>query len=139
LEAAISAQAITELDLVEARTSSGISLAQISETTRISMRFLEAIEAGEFDKLPGGVFAINYVRQYARCIGYDEQALLERCKRALRTEPDLEDLAPLIEAAAQVKKPAKRGLFRLPIVRIRIVWTSYRTRRQRSVEARAAS
>src|SRR5581483_5726457 len=109
MEAAISAQAIMEVDLVEARRTSGISLAQISETTRISMRFLEAIEAGEFAKLPGGVFAINYVRQYARCIGYDESALVEQCKRALRTEPAIEDLAPLIEAAAQQRKPLKRG------------------------------
>ncbi|HZU24144.1 MAG TPA: helix-turn-helix domain-containing protein [Bryobacteraceae bacterium] len=138
MEAAISAQAITELDLVEARRNSGISLAQISETTRISMRFLEAIEAGAFEKLPGGVFAINYVRQYARCIGLDEQVLVERCKQVLRTEPAIEDIAPLIEAAAQVRRPVKRGLFRLPIIRVRIVWTAYRTRRQRSVEARAA-
>jgi cytoskeletal protein RodZ len=127
-----------ELDLVEARRSSGVTLAQISETTRISMRFLEAIEAGEFEKLPGGVFAINYVRQYARCIGVDENVIVEQCRRALRTEPEIQDLAPLIEAAAQARKPARRRFFRIPLVRIRIIWTSYARRRERSVEARAA-
>jgi cytoskeletal protein RodZ len=126
-----------EIDLVEARRNSGVSLAQIAETTRISMRFLEAIEAGEFEKLPGGVFAVNYVRQYARCIGYDEDALVEQCKRVLRIDPELRDIAPLIEATAQARAQARRPLFRLPLVRIRLTWTSYARRRARSIEAGA--
>jgi cytoskeletal protein RodZ len=137
MEAAISAQAIMELDLVEARRTSGISLAQISETTRISVRFLEAIEAREFAKLPGGVFAINYVRQYARCIGFDEQLLVDQCKRSLQPAPDVQELAPLIEAAAQARMRPRRGLFRLPIVRIRITWLSSVRRRLRSLAAGA--
>lgn len=136
MEAVISAQAIIETDLAEARRSSGISLAQIAETTRISMRFLEAIEAGEFDKLPGGVFAVNYVRQYARCFGYDENALAELVKRVTGSEPSIQELAPLIESSAQLRNP-RRSFFRLPLVRIRITWTSYIRRRARSLAAGA--
>ena len=54
----------------------GISLAQIAETTKIDARSLEAIERGEFQKLPGGIYSTSYIRQYARAIDYDECALL---------------------------------------------------------------
>ena len=127
---------MTELNLPEARQSRGVSLEAIANTTRISMRFLEAIEAEEFEKLPGGVFAINYVKQYARCIGFDEAQLVERCRRCLRAEPEIQELAPLIEAAAP-EKPRSRLLFRLPVVRIRITWTPSMRRRTRSAAARA--
>ena len=35
------------------------------------MRALRAIEAGEFQKLPGGVYSTSYIRQYARAIEFD--------------------------------------------------------------------
>jgi cytoskeleton protein RodZ len=58
------------------RKNAGVSLREISERTKISMRNLEAIEGGEFKRLPGGVYATSYIRQYARAIGYDEFELL---------------------------------------------------------------
>ena len=65
-----------ELDLSRFRKKAGISLEQIVERTKISSRFLRAIESEEFDKLPGGIFTTSYLRQYAAAIGYDEDALL---------------------------------------------------------------
>ena len=64
------------LDLAVCRESRGISLEEIAESTKISMRFLRAIEAGEYKKLPGGIYDTNYVRQYAAAIAFDEQVLL---------------------------------------------------------------
>ncbi len=64
------------LGLSTIRSNRGISLKQISESTKISIRSLEAIEQGEFRKLPGGIYNTNYIRQYARAIEYDESALL---------------------------------------------------------------
>jgi cytoskeletal protein RodZ len=65
------------LDLRHARKQTGISLDEIAARTKISSRFLQAIEAEEFEKLPGGIFATSYLRQYAAAIGYDATALLE--------------------------------------------------------------
>jgi cytoskeletal protein RodZ len=65
-----------ELDLARFRKSSGVSLSQIAERTKISSRFLEAIEGEQFDQLPGGIFSTSYLRQYAKAIGYDEEALV---------------------------------------------------------------
>lgn len=45
--------------------------------TKISRRFLEAIEEGRYEELPGGVFTVNYIQQYARLTGYDANVILE--------------------------------------------------------------
>jgi cytoskeletal protein RodZ len=64
------------LGLATIRRNRGISLRQIAESTKIGMRSLEAIEQGEFKKLPGGIYTTSYIRQYARAIDYDESAIL---------------------------------------------------------------
>ncbi len=64
------------LALATIRNNRGISLHQIAESTKISVRSLEAIERGEFEKLPGGIYNTSYIRQYARAIDYDEGAIL---------------------------------------------------------------
>jgi cytoskeletal protein RodZ len=64
------------LGLTTIRRNRGISLEQIAESTKISIRSLEAIEQGDFRKLPGGIYNTSYIRQYARAIEYDECALI---------------------------------------------------------------
>jgi cytoskeletal protein RodZ len=64
------------LNLALSRKSAGLSLEQIADGTKISLRFLRAIEEEEFEKLPGGIFSTSYLRQYAMAIGYDEAELL---------------------------------------------------------------
>ena len=63
-------------DLSAIRRRKGISLEEIARSTKISTRYLEAIEKSDFDVLPGGVFRTSYIRQYARAIDYDEWDLL---------------------------------------------------------------
>ena len=70
------ASTTTVLRLEEKRRERGVSLEQIANSTKISTRFLRAIESEEFDKLPGGVFNINYIRQYASAIGVPEETVL---------------------------------------------------------------
>ena len=48
-----------------------ISLERVSLETKIGVRLLEAIEAGLFEKLPGGVFRRSFVLQYARALQLD--------------------------------------------------------------------
>ncbi|NWF84402.1 MAG: helix-turn-helix domain-containing protein [Bryobacteraceae bacterium] len=58
-----------------------VSLEAIIAQTKISRRFLEAIENGEYGELPGGVFDVSYIRQYAALIGYDAETILEDYRR----------------------------------------------------------
>lgn len=64
------------LGLASIRRNRGLSLEQISQTTKISVRALQAIEEGEFKKLPGGIYNTSYIRQYARAIEFDESEIL---------------------------------------------------------------
>ncbi|MGH9719663.1 MAG: helix-turn-helix domain-containing protein [Bryobacteraceae bacterium] len=65
------------LSLAPCRLRKGISLEQIAAVTKIGVRSLEAIERGEFEKLPGGIYNTSYLRQYARQIDFDESKLVE--------------------------------------------------------------
>ena len=74
------------LGLITIRQNRGISLEQIAKATKISVRSLEAIERGDFRKLPGGIYNTSYIRQYARAIDYDESVLLEYYKQQMSAE-----------------------------------------------------
>ncbi len=58
------------------REMRGVSLDEISAATRISTRFLEALESEQWDKLPGGVFNRGFVRAVARFLGLNEENLV---------------------------------------------------------------
>jgi cytoskeletal protein RodZ len=61
-----------------AREAQGISLRQIADTTKLSVRALEALERGDISLLPGGIFSRAFVRAYASEIGMDpEQTVRE--------------------------------------------------------------
>lgn len=53
-----------------------VSLDELSKATRISQRFLEALENEDWKKLPGGVFGRGFVRTIAGYLGLDEESLL---------------------------------------------------------------
>jgi cytoskeletal protein RodZ len=55
-------------DLISIRRSRGLTLEQIADTTKISLRYLRAIEEGRLAVLPGGVYTANYLRQYAEAV-----------------------------------------------------------------------
>ncbi len=72
-----------------ARESLGVTLDEIAQETRISARFLRAIESESFDVLPGGVFNRGFIRTYASWIGLDPQAAVdEYCGLASGIESD---------------------------------------------------
>ena len=75
-----------------ARETRGIALRDISEQTRISMRYLEAIESDDYRRLPGGIFNRSFIRAYAKFVGYDEAQAIDEYGVTLRErgEPDEE-------------------------------------------------
>ncbi len=85
------------------RLKRNLELGQIAEELKISSRFLEAIEAGQLDKLPGGVFTRSFIVQYARLLGLDEERIAGELQRTL--EP-----APEIPASVEAPKPADSAI-----------------------------
>jgi len=77
-----------------AREARGITLKDISEQTRISTQYLEAIEKDEYKKLPGGIFNRSFIKAYARSVGFDENEALDAYKRTADSQGnDLDDVS----------------------------------------------
>ena len=72
------------------REMRGVSLDEISVATKISIRFLQAIENEELSKLPGGIFTRSFVRTYARYLGLDEERVLADCQLAGQQKPEVD-------------------------------------------------
>jgi cytoskeleton protein RodZ len=58
------------------REMRGVTLEEIFATTKINLRFLEALEAEDFAKLPGGIFTRSFLRAYAGYLGLDAERVL---------------------------------------------------------------
>jgi cytoskeleton protein RodZ len=99
--------------LKEQREKRGITLDQISQSTKIGHRFLEALEEDHFERLPGGIFNKGFVRAYARCVGMDEEQVVADYLTATganqpKTGPAEEP--PVIETPAETGPDRAAGL-----------------------------
>jgi cytoskeletal protein RodZ len=65
-------------ELRREREIRGISLKEISDATKISKRFLEAIEKNDHRTLPAPVFTRGFVREYARYLGLNSEEIVNR-------------------------------------------------------------
>lgn len=85
-----------------------ISLDEISLSTKIGTRFLVAIEEGNFDQLPGGIFNKGFVKAYARSVGVDETlavAEYELATAAAIPIPQIQEGSELTPLAAVLSVP----------------------------------
>jgi cytoskeleton protein RodZ len=53
-----------------------ISLREVSDTTKINLRYLVALEENRFSTLPAPVFARGFLREYARYVGLDPDEVI---------------------------------------------------------------
>ena len=66
----------------------GITLREVSEATKISIRYLEALERNDFTYLPGGAFTRGFIRAYAKYIGADEDEFVSAYLLELSQQED---------------------------------------------------
>jgi len=92
-------------ELRSERESRGIGLETISDSTKISGRYLAALEEDHFEQLPGGVFNKGIVRSYARVVGLDEDFWVGRYMEAYQQSGQVKtDDADWIAFAENVSK-----------------------------------
>ncbi|HEX3047266.1 MAG TPA: RodZ domain-containing protein [Bacillota bacterium] len=91
------------LYLRQVREEKKMSLKDVQEATKISLRYLEAIDRGDFNGIPGEVYRKGFVANYATAIGLDGQEVLQKYHQLKADEEEKERQAQL-EAAAEVKK-----------------------------------
>jgi cytoskeleton protein RodZ len=76
------------------REMRGVTLEEISSATRIGTRFLDALEAEQWEVLPGGVFNRGFVRSTAQFLGLDPEAML--AEYTLATTDSTRPAAPVL-------------------------------------------
>ena len=69
--------------LAAARESCGLSIAEVARQLRLTPLQVEAMEAGDYQRLPGPVFARGFLRNYARLVKLDPGVLLASAKPQL--------------------------------------------------------
>ncbi|HAU21938.1 MAG TPA: DUF4115 domain-containing protein [Erythrobacter sp.] len=70
------------------RNEQGLTIGEIAEKTRIPTRHLDAIENGEFTKLPARTYAIGFSRTYAQVLGLDESEVADLVRGELAPKED---------------------------------------------------
>ena len=65
-------------ELRDARLDRGTELADVATALRIRRPYLEAIETGEFNQLPGRVYAVGFLRAYSEYLGLDSEPVVDR-------------------------------------------------------------
>lgn len=65
----------------------GVELRDIADATKISVRFLQALEQDRVDVLPGGIFPRSFVRQYAKHLGLDPDRMVTEFDHVYGPEP----------------------------------------------------
>jgi cytoskeletal protein RodZ len=61
-----------------------VTLETVCAVTKVSIRHLQALEAGNYTELPGGVFRKGILRSYVTALGLEESSWMERFEAALR-------------------------------------------------------
>ena len=89
-------------ELRQARAACNLSLQQLSTATRIDIKFLEAMESGDFSYLPE-LYVKAFTKQYAKAVNLDENIIIKKYEAFKRGLP-FEDEIPKEEPAKQESK-----------------------------------
>ncbi|EKE11455.1 MAG: hypothetical protein ACD_15C00077G0013 [uncultured bacterium] len=72
------------------RSEKRISLGEVSRMTKIQVKYLECLEAGEYDKLPVDVYVKGFLRGYAQFLGVDDSILMRLYEKEKGIKSNLE-------------------------------------------------
>ena len=125
-------------ELRRVRESTGLSMEDIASETKISMRILVALEEGNFQYLPDKVFSMNFVRQYGRLVGMDEERLVEAFGEAWERFQLASGSHPVILAVAPEPRRSIRWGLVIPstlaviglVVAAVVIWRTWHQPRQ---------
>jgi cytoskeleton protein RodZ len=127
------------------REARGVTLGEISESTKISSGFLRALEQEDFERLPGGVFNRGFVRAFCKFLGMDEDAMVADFDAAY--EQYRADQAPATPVAPiEEKKPSGKDygfslaiLIPLILLITIVFWWHHRSKASEVAQGGAAS
>ncbi len=135
--------------LKQEREKQGLTLEQISLSTKIGTRMLRALEEDHFDQLPGGIFNKGFIRAYARCLHMDEEQAIAEYMAATGTSPlvnnsEEQDQPPVLELPRERDREASDlpwGIFAVVLLLAAVgfaAWGFYSRESQKSAAVSAA-
>ncbi len=104
----IAAEETVGSQLRQAREQKNLSLEKAANRLNIKRDYLAALEQDDIKRLPTGVYARNFLREYARLLGLDARSLVEQFAK---TEHRIEEPAPFERQIV-----AKRYLVAVPVL-----------------------
>ncbi|MCH8312415.1 MAG: helix-turn-helix domain-containing protein [Nitrospinae bacterium] len=98
------------LYLKNERELRGVALKEIAQSTKIHIRFLEALENNDFDNMPGEVFVKGFIRSYARVIGFDSEEMVNAYDESVgRDRREEFEKVQVIKEEIQARKKTVKG------------------------------
>ena len=91
------------------REARGVSLRDIADASKISLRHLQALEADRFDTLPAPVFVRGFLREYARVVGLDPDEVVNVYIQASAAEAAEDSSAEIPRARSTPMSPSPIG------------------------------
>jgi hypothetical protein len=108
--------------LCEARRRREVDLSAVEASTRIRQRYLRAIEAEEWDALPGGVYTRGFIRTYGAYLGLDGERLAADYRRDVEGWPSASEPAPSPgQRHVSKRMPHPGGRWRPPLVVVAVL------------------
>ena len=116
--------------LQEARVARGLTLEDCERDTRISKRYLDALEREDWKIFPAPVYSRAFLRTYAQYLGLDPQQLMRAMKAQEEeaAEPDIRPLPEIKQAPAtgNINWPLAAGVAVFIAIIGAFVWLSAR-------------
>lgn len=88
--------------LKNAREAKNLTLRDVEAATKIRLKYLEALESEDYSQLPGQVYAIGFLKSYAKFLGLDDSALVAEYKAANINEETMQ--TPAVELRDEESK-----------------------------------
>ena len=115
------------------REKRGVSLETVADETKVSARFLRALEVDDYSSLPGGVFQRGIVRSYCRSLGLDEQEWLTRFASSTQAAADEMDWTAFAENVKRTRvatrssmRPRWWGVVLMLLGLLALTWVAWR-------------
>lgn len=121
-----------------------IALREIADASKISLRYLQALEADRFEVLPAAVFAKGFLRQYARYVGLDPEEVVNfylAARQASESEEEDEEAAAAGAPSSGLLSGWRLALLTLVLLAIVVLLyylTEWRTAREPGTAAPGA-
>jgi cytoskeletal protein RodZ len=108
-----------------ARVTANMDLNDVATKTRIPLRHLQAIEAGDYDALPAPTYCVGFVKAYARAIGANEAEMASILRSELGTVPPIERQEYFSAEALDPERMPSRKLLWTTLGLIALVLAAY--------------